>query len=282
MDVNIITEPGVKLSQQVAEAAEWLQTRDPRTFDLGVVLGTGLGSLVDEMTDTQRISYGDIPHFPHSTVKFHAGQLVLGRLEGKTLFAMQGRFHGYEGHALQAVTLPIRVMHRLGMRTLILTNAAGGIRPQLTPGSIALITDHLNLMGSSPLTGPYEETLGTRFPDMSEPYSRRLRALALRIALDLGIPLHESVYAAVIGPSYETEAEINMLQVLGADTVGMSVVPETLVARQLDMEVLGLTAVTDQALPGAMRPLSHEEVNRMAAELGPRFRRLLRTIIKTL
>ncbi len=270
------------LNHQVTQAAEWLRTRDQRTCDLGLVLGTGLGTLADEMTEAIKISYRDIPHFPHSTVKFHAGQLVLGCLEGKTIFAMQGRFHGYEGYPLQSVTLPIRVMHRLGIRTLILTNAAGGIRPALLPGSIALIKDHLNLMGNSPLIGPYDESLGTRFPDMSEPYSLRLRQLAMQTARELKIPLLESVYAAVMGPSYETEAEISMLQVLGADTVGMSVVPETLVARQLDMDVLGLTAVTDQAIPGSMSAVSHEAVNKMAAELGPRFRRLLRAIIKAL
>jgi len=173
-------------------------------------------------------------------------------------------------------------MHALGINRLIITNAAGGIRPELTPGSIGLINDHINLMGTNPLIGPYDPSLGVRFPDMSEPYSAALRSLARRIAADQGVTLHETIFGAVIGPAFETEAEIRMLQILGADTVGMSVVPETLTARQLGMEVLALTAVTDQSLPGAMVSVSHEEVNHVAAELGPRFRALLRAIIRAL
>jgi purine-nucleoside phosphorylase len=272
----------VELKQQVLEAAAWIRKADPREFDLAIILGTGLGALADEMSDARIIAYGDIPHFPESTVKFHAGRLVLGKLEGKTLLAMQGRFHGYEGYPMRQITLPVRVMHELGIRRLILTNAAGGIRPDLVPGSIALIKDHINLMGANPLIGPYDPFLGVRFPDMSEPYSIVLRDLAMKIAAKQGIRLHETIFGAVIGPSFETEAEIRMLQILGVDTVGMSVVPETLVARQLAMEVLGLTAVTDQALPGTMTSVSHEEVNHVASELGPRFRSLLRAIIRAM
>ncbi len=269
----------MELKQQVLEAAAWIREQDSRQFDLAIVLGTGLGALADEMRDTRTIGYGDIPHFPESTVKFHAGRLVLGTLEGKTLFAMQGRFHGYEGYSMRQITLPVRVMHELGIRRLILTNAAGGIRPELTPGSIALIKDHINLMGTNPLIGPYDPFMGVRFPDMSEPYSAALRDLARDVAAELKIQLHETIFGAIMGPAFETEAEIRMLQTLGIDTIGMSVIPETLVARQLGMEVLALTAVTDQALPGAMTSVSHEEVNHVATELGPRFRALLRAII---
>jgi purine-nucleoside phosphorylase len=272
----------VELIKQVTAAASWIRERDPRAFDLAIILGTGLGALADECAKAQIFEYNAIPFFPESTVKFHAGRLVLGELEGKTLFAMQGRFHGYEGYPMRQITLPVRVMHALGIRRLIITNAAGGIRPELTPGSIGLIKDHINLMGTSPLIGPYDPFLGVRFPDMSDPYTSDLRRLAQKIAGEEGIHLYETTFGAVIGPAFETEAEIRMLQILGIDTVGMSVVPEVLVARQLGMEVLGLTAVTDQSLPGAMNSVSHEQVNHVAAELGPRFRGLLRAIIRAL
>ncbi len=272
----------MELLEQIRGAVEWIRAQDARPLDLGLVLGTGLGALADEVESARVIPYGEIPHFPESTVKFHAGKLVLGELEGKNLFVMQGRFHGYEGHPMRQITLPIRVMHALGIRRLILTNAAGGIRPELIPGSIALIKDHINLMGTSPLIGPYDPALGVRFPDMSEPYSAALRQLAMRVAGELGIRLQETIFGAVLGPAFETEAEIRMLQIIGADTVGMSVVPEVLVARQLGMEVLAVTAVTDQSLPGAMNSVSHEEVNQVAAELGPRMRSLLRAIIRAL
>ncbi len=272
----------MELKKQVEEAAAWIRSQEGRAFDLAIILGTGLGALADEIGAARVIPYSEIPHFPESTVKFHAGRLVLGELEGKTLLVMQGRFHGYEGYPMRQITLPVRVMHALGINRLIITNAAGGIRPELTPGSIGLINDHINLMGTNPLIGPYDPSLGVRFPDMSEPYSAALRSLARRIAADQGVTLHETIFGAVIGPAFETEAEIRMLQILGADTVGMSVVPETLTARQLGMEVLALTAVTDQSLPGAMVSVSHEEVNHVAAELGPRFRALLRAIIRAL
>jgi len=272
----------VELLEQVRTAAEWIRKEDSRPFDLGIILGTGLGALADEISAARIIPYGEIPHFPESTVKFHAGRLVLGELEGKMVMAMQGRFHGYEGYPLRQVTLPVRVMHALGIRRLILTNAAGGIQPQLVPGSIALIKDHINLMGASPLIGPYDPALGVRFPDMSEPYSAALRRLARQAAAELKIELHETTFGAVMGPAFETEAEIRMLQILGIDTVGMSVVPEVLVARQLEMELLAVTAVTDQSLPGAMNSVSHEQVNHVAAELGPRMRALLRAIIRAL
>lgn len=272
----------MELKEQVLEAAAWIRERDPHPFDLGIVLGTGLGALADEMSERTVIPYGEIPHFPCSTVKFHAGRLVTGKLEGKRLFAMQGRFHGYEGYAMRQITLPVRVMHELGIRRIILTNAAGGIRPQLTPGSIAVIRDHINLMGDNPLIGPYDPFLGERFPDMSEPYDAALRALAGRIAAAQGITLHETIFGAIIGPAYETEAETRMFQILGIDTIGMSVIPETLVARQLGMEVLGLTAITDQPLPGQMKSVSHDQVNNVANELGPRFRTLLRAIIRAI
>jgi len=266
--------------QEIETAAEFIRSRDPRPIQAGLVLGTGLGPLADEIKQATILPYTEIPHFPESTVKFHAGRLVIGELAGKTVMAMQGRFHYYEGHSMRAISLPIRVMHRLGVRTLVITNAAGGMRPHLPPGSMAIIADHINLMGANPLLGPYDERLGERFVDMSEPYSGRLRKLASAIGQRFGIDLPSTVYAAVSGPSFETQAELRMLTLCGADTVGMSVVPEVLTARQLDMEVLGLTVITDQALPDQMISVSHELVNDVARKVGPHFKRLVTEIIK--
>jgi purine-nucleoside phosphorylase len=267
------------LSQKIIEATEFLQKRLPPSPRIGLILGTGLGDLAERVEQPVIIPYADIPHFPESTVKFHAGRLVAGTLRGKSVLVMQGRLHYYEGYSLQIVTLPVRVMALLGIRTLFVTNAAGGIRPHLVAGTLALIKDHINLMGANPLIGAYEEFLGERFPDMSEPYSLRLRRLALAIAAEINIPLVENIYAAVSGPSYETAAEIRMLQMLGVDSVGMSVVPEVLVARQINMEVLAITAITDQALPEKMRAITHEEVSKTAKEMTPRFISLAEEII---
>jgi purine-nucleoside phosphorylase len=267
------------LKNQVQEAATFIAARCEINADIGIILGTGLGPLADEMKNAVIIPYHEIPHFPESTVKFHAGRLVVGTLNGKSVMAMQGRFHYYEGYAMQKITLPVRVMHRMGIRRLIVTNAAGGIRDRLPAGTIAVITDHINMMGANPLIGPYDESLGERFPDMSEPYSKRLRQLTHRIADQLGISVADTVYAAVTGPSYETAAELGMLQLIGADTVGMSVVPEVLVARQLDMEVLAISVITDQALPDKMQQITHEDVSTVADQAGPKFRQLIKAIL---
>ena len=272
----------MQLKEQILEAAEFIRNATPHKPELGLILGTGLGSLADEMSGAKVIPYNDIPHFPESTVKFHKGRLLVGKLSGKTVFTMQGRFHYYEGYPMRLITLPVRVMHQLGIRTLIITNAAGGIREHLTPGTITTIVDHLNLMGDNPLIGPYDEFLGERFPDMSEPYSKRLRDITYRVAEKQGIQLTDSVFAAVSGPSYETPAEIRMLQILGADSVGMSVVPEVLVARQLDMDVLGLSVITDQALPDNAPEVSHEEVSKIANQVGPILAKLVKGVIAEL
>jgi len=268
----------VTLKEKILEAAEFVRERINENPEVGLVLGTGLGSLGDSIDNATVLSYSDIPHFPDSTVKFHAGKLVCGRLNGKSIIVMQGRFHYYEGYPMRDITLPIRMMHALGVRTLILSNAAGGIREELVPGTLTLITDHLNLMGTNPLIGEYDEFLGERFPDMSEPYSRELRGLAHQVADELGIELIDNIYAAVSGPSFETPAEIRMLQRLGADSVGMSVVPEALVARQLGIRLLGITAITDQALPEKMAEITHEEVSRVAREITPKFNALIKGI----
>ncbi len=268
--------------QQISQAVDYISKHIGRDIQIGIILGTGLGPLAEEIENAHVIPYGEIPNFPESTVKFHNGRLVIGDLADKSVLTMQGRFHFYEGYSMRSITLPIRVMHQLGVKTLILSNAAGGIRERTPAGTIALIKDHINLMGDNPLIGPYDEFLGERFPDMSQPYSKRLRNIARTVARELDIPVIEAVYAAVSGPSYETAAEIRMLQSIGVDAVGMSVVPEVLVARQLGMDVLTVTVITDQALPDQMLPVSHDEVSAVADKVGPDFRRLVRGVLNAL
>ena len=267
------------LITQISEATEYVQHRIRHRPQIGLILGTGLGALADEIESTLSLPYGEIPYFPVSTVSFHAGRLVAGHLEGKNVVAMQGRFHYYEGYSMQQITLPVRVMRKLGIESLIVTNAVGGLRSDLKPATLLLVTDHINFMGDNPLLGPYDESLGDRFPDMSEPYSLRLQDIARSVAKREGIRLAEGVYAAVSGPSFETAAELRMLQTIGADTVGMSVVPEVLVARQMGVECLGLNVITDVSLPDSMVKVSHEEVSRVAHEIGPDFVRLVKGII---
>ena len=268
--------------EKVSEAADFIRHRINHHPRIGMILGTGLGTLADEIKTDIVLDYSEIPHFPVSTVSFHAGRLVLGKIEDKNVVAMQGRFHYYEGYSMQQVTLPVRVMRNLGVETLILTNAVGGLRSHLKPATLLLVNDHINLMGDNPLIGPYNETLGERFPDMSEPYSNRLREIARSVAEREGIQLAEGVYAAVSGPSFETAAELRMLRTIGADTVGMSVVPEVLVARQMGVECLALNVITDLALPDSMEKVSHEEVSKVAHEIGPEFVRLVRGVIAEL
>ncbi len=238
---------------------------------VGVILGSGLGQLVDRMTDTVAIDYRDLPHFPAPTVAGHAGRLVIGRIEGVPVMAMQGRFHYYEGHDMRTIAFPTAFMQRFGARTLIVSNSAGGINRDFTPGDLMLITDHLNLVGTNPLIGLNDERLGPRFPDMTEPYSLRLIALAEAAAAELGTSLRHGVYAGLSGPCYETAAEIRYLERIGADAVGMSTVPEVIVARYLGMEVLGISCVTNMATGIAKVKHAHEEVVRIANEASARF-----------
>lgn len=238
---------------------------------VGVILGSGLGQLVDRMTDTVAIDYRDLPHFPAPTVAGHAGRLVIGRIEGVPVMAMQGRFHYYEGHDMRTIAFPTAFMQRFGARTLIVSNSAGGINRDFTPGDLMLITDHLNLVGTNPLIGLNDERLGPRFPDMTEPYSLRLIALAEAAAAELGTSLRHGVYAGLSGPCYETAAEIRYLERIGADAVGMSTVPEVIVARYLGMEILGISCVTNMATGIAKVKHAHEEVVRIANEASARF-----------
>ena len=238
---------------------------------VGVILGSGLGQLVDRMSDTVAIDYRDLPHFPAPTVAGHAGRLVLGRIGGVVVMAMQGRFHYYEGHDMRTIAVPTAFMQRFGVRTLIVSNSAGGINRGFVPGDLMLITDHINLVGNNPLIGLNDERLGPRFPDMTEPYSVRLTALAEAAAVELGIALRQGVYVGLSGPCYETAAEIRYLERIGADAVGMSTVPEVIVARYLGMEVLGISCVTNMATGIAKVKHAHEEVVRTANEASARF-----------
>ena len=262
----------------VRGAAEAIRARSDSRPKLGVVLGTGLGALAGEIETSASISYEEIAGFPHSTVQSHAGRLILGTLEGTEVVAMEGRFHRYEGYSMQQVTLPIRVMRELGAERLIVSNACGGLNPLWHEGDLVLISDHINLMGDNPLIGPNLDQ-GPRFPDMSEPYDAELRTLAREQALRLGITLREGVYVAVAGPCLETVAEYRMLRAMGADTVGMSTVPEVIVARHAGMRVLGLSIISDMALPDALEPVDVDKIIATAERAEPVLTRLVCAVV---
>lgn len=261
------------LAERVQAAAARVSEVLGRHFEVGIVLGSGLGSLVDRFSPSADLPYASIPEFPVAGVAGHAGRLVRGSVNGRGVLIMQGRAHYYEGHDLASVTLPIRVLSALGVETLILTAAAGGIAPDLPVGQIVCLSDHINMMGANPLRGLSDPRLGERFPDMTRVYDPALRALASQCAAELGLTLRAGVYAAMSGPSYETPAEIRVLRVLGADVVGMSVVPESIVARQCGLRVLAFALVTNQAAGLSDTPIAHEEVlavgrGRAAERLG--------------
>ncbi|HSJ26070.1 MAG TPA: purine-nucleoside phosphorylase [Longimicrobiales bacterium] len=265
----------------INDALAAIRARDPRVPDVALILGSGLGDLADGFADPVAIPFPDIPGFPHAAVAGHRGRLVIGRLEDVTCVALQGRFHLYEGYDAATVTLPTRVMLGLGARTLIVTNAAGGINRTFQPGDLMLIDDHVNLMGRNPLTGPVQEG-DTRFPDMTHAYDPALQALAESVAGTEGIRLVRGVYAAVLGPSYETPAEVRMIERLGGDVVGMSTVPEVIVARARDVPVLGISLVTNAAAGLSAEPLTHDEVVAAGREAADRFARLVRGVVRGL
>jgi purine-nucleoside phosphorylase len=250
--------------------------------ETGIIFGTGLSSLQKAVEGAVTIPYAEIPHFVTSTVESHHGELVLGRLEGKPVVAMRGRFHAYEGWSFQQITYPVRVMKALGVNSLIVSNACGGLNPQWPVGDIMVIDDHINLMGGNPLVGVNDETLGPRFPDMSEPYSRELIALALEAALEEGIRVQKGVYVAVLGPNLETRAEYRMLRAIGADVVGMSTVPEVIVAVHSGMRCLGFSIITDACLPDALRPATLPEILRVAGEAEPKLNRIVKRVLRKL
>ncbi|MEO8335473.1 MAG: purine-nucleoside phosphorylase [bacterium] len=250
--------------------------------DVAIVLGTGLGGLAKEIDVQVSISYADIPGFPLSTVESHAGRLLCGTLAGKTVVAMQGRFHRYEGYTLQQATFPVRVLKALGASTLIVSNACGGMHPLWEPGDLMLISDHINFLGDNPLIGPNDDRLGARFPDMSAPYDPALRQLARDVASERRITLREGVYVAVQGPNLETRAEYRMLRAVGADVVGMSTVPEVIVAVHGGMRVLGLSIITDQCLPDALEPAELSTIIANAERAEPQLTALVRGVLERL
>jgi purine-nucleoside phosphorylase len=263
----------------VEDAAEFLLSGHGAAPDIAIVLGSGLGALADRVEGAATLPYAQIPHWPASAVVGHAGTLVLGTLAGRKVAVLSGRAHFYEGHDLRTVTFGVRVLGRLGVRTLVLTNAAGGINTSFQPGTLMVMDDHINLMGSNPLVGPNEDRFGVRFPDMTEVYAPRLRALADSAADDAGVSVRHGVYAAVHGPSYETPAEIRFLRTIGADAVGMSTVPEAIVARHMGMEVLGLSCITNPAAGVLPEPLDHDEVMKVARRVSGQFITLLEAIV---
>lgn len=272
----------VALYDRIQAAADVVRARSTLEPGVAIILGTGLGGLAGEIDVEAEVPYDRIPGFPLSTVESHAGKLLLGRLGGQRVVAMQGRFHRYEGYDLSQVTFPVRVMHALGARVLIVSNACGGMHPLWAPGDLVLLSDHINLLGDNPLVGPNDDRLGPRFPDLSEPYDAGLRAGARRAALELGIVLREGVYVAVAGPNLETRAEYRMLRGLGADVVGMSTVPEVIVAAHQGMRVLGLSIITDQCLPDALEPADIGRIIATAARAEPQLTRLISTIVERL
>jgi purine-nucleoside phosphorylase len=266
----------------VQRAAGTLRRREVGTPDVGIVLGSGLGDFASRLADAVSIPYGEIPGWPASAVIGHAGRLVVGTLAGRRVAALSGRAHIYEGHDFKTVTFATRVLGTLGVPILVLTNAAGGINTTLTPGTLMLIEDHINLMGGNPLTGPNEDRFGPRFPDMTDVYSPRLRAKADETALANGLQLGRGVYVALHGPSYETPAEIRFLRTIGADAVGMSTVPEAIAARHMGIEVLGISCISNAAAGVLPQPLDHNEVMAVAARVRDKFSALLEGIIERL
>ena len=264
---------------KVEETAAWLRDRGRGTPDVAIVLGSGLGDFAGTLDDAVVFPYGDIPNWPAAAVVGHAGKLAIGTLERKRVAALSGRVHYYEGHDLRTVTFAIRAMARLGVRTLILTNAAGGINLAFKPGTLMVMDDHINLMGSNPLVGANDDRFGPRFPDMTTAYSERLRGLADAAARDAGLRVAHGVYAAVHGPSYETPAEIRYLRTIGADAVGMSTAPEAIVARHMGLEVLGISCITNPAAGVLPQPLVHDEVMEVARRVKGEFASLLRGIV---
>jgi purine-nucleoside phosphorylase len=263
----------------IDEAATFIRSTTDLRPEIGLILGSGLGVLGDELEDAVTIPYEDIPHFPVSTVEGHAGELILGKLQGRNVVLMRGRFHMYEGYEPELTALPVRVMKALGISTLLVTNAAGGVNLDYMPGNLMLISDHINLTGRNPLAGPNDNALGVRFPDMSEAYSRRLRDIAKQTASELGFSIQEGVYVGLLGPNYETPAEIRMLRTLGVDAVGMSTVSEVIVARHSGIEVLGVSCISNMAAGILDQPLSHKEVMETTEVVKEQFLSLVMGII---
>lgn len=264
------------------EIISYVKSKTTTEPEIGIILGSGLGILAQEITEQVIIPYNEIPYFPQSTVVGHNGRFIFGQLEGKSVMCMDGRFHYYEGYELAQVTLPIRVMHKLGVKKLIVTNAAGGVNESFVPGDLMLISDHLNLMGANPLRGRNDEAFGPRFPDMSEAYNIELRDTALKAAQELNVSLRQGVYAGLTGPCYETPAEIRYLRIIGADAVGMSTVPEVIIANHAGIKVMGISCITNMAAGILKKKLNHQEVMETAAIVREKFVGLLKKTIASM
>ncbi|AAD36802.1 MAG: Purine nucleoside phosphorylase [Thermotoga sp. 47_83] len=271
--------------ERVEKAVEYLKGQIDETPEIAIILGSGLSVIADEVEKegtSKKIPYSEIPGFPISTAPGHKGELIFGKLFGKNVMLMNGRFHYYEGYSMKEVTFPIRVMQLLGVEILIVTNAAGGLNPDFEVGRPMIITDHINFMGDNPLIGPNVDEWGPRFPDMSEPYDKELIELAYNSARELGIPVYQGVYVAVTGPCFETPAELRMLRKFGADAVGMSTVPEVIVARHGQIRVLGISAITDRAVPEDLKPLTAEEVLEVAEKTGRKIAQIIFEVVRKL
>lgn len=270
------------LKRRISETSSAIRKKVDIKPHVGIILGTGLGELVKEIKGKKTIPYDELPNFPTSAVASHENKLVFGKIGEKNVVAMQGRFHYYEGYSMKEVTFPVRVMKALGIKTLVVSNAAGGMNPNFRAGDLMVITDHINLMGDNPLIGPNDDSLGPRFPDMIEPYDSRLIDLLETVALDAKISLKQGVYVAVAGPNLETRAEYRFLRIIGADAVGMSTVPEVIVAVHAGLQVLGISCITDECLPDALKPANIEMILKVAAEAEPKLSRLISKTIKSM
>lgn len=270
------------MTNYIEETRDYLKDKGFENPEVGIILGTGLGQLLDELEVIKEISYNHIPYFPTATVEFHKGKLIYGKLEGKNVIVMQGRFHLYEGYTLQDVTYPVRIMHSLGIKTLLVSNASGAVNLNFKKGELMLIEDHINLQGGSPLAFKGVEHMGTRFTDMSAPYDAAINNKIEAIAQDHNITLHKGVYASVIGPQLETRAEYRYMKIIGADAVGMSTVPEVIVANHLDLPVVALSVLTDECDPDNLKPINIDEIISMAAKAEPNMITIFKEVIKTL
>ena len=270
------------LLEMVNETLSVIRKKTNKNYEIGIILGTGLGGLVNEISIEHEIDYSDLPHFPLSTVESHNGKLIFGKINGKDVVAMQGRFHYYEGYSMQQITYPVRLMKFLGVGTLLVSNACGGMNPIYRRGDVMLMLDHINLLGDNPLIGKNEDELGPRFPDMSEPYNYELIKLAEEVALQNKIKVQKGVYVAVPGPNLETRAEYRFLRAIGADVVGMSTIPENIVANHMGMKVLGISVVTDECFPDSLKPAKVEEIIATAMAAEPKMTLIMKEVIKKL
>ncbi len=264
-----------KMRKEIAEATAFIKSKTDVAPKVGIICGTGMGSLGDEVVSAVKISYEDIPHFPVSTVESHSGNFLFGDLGGQSVCLMQGRFHFYEGYDMKQVTLPVRVMRALGCEVLFVMNAVGSMNPYIRRGSLVFIDDHMNFIGDNPLVGPNDDEMGPRFPDMSEPYTQTLIELAEEVALEAGIPTHRGVLVGVAGPNLETRAEYRAFRMMGADIVGMSTIPEVLVANHGGMKVIGLSTVTDECYPDALEPAEISEIIAVAGAAEPKIKQIV-------